>query len=103
MNPNIVINYQGSLSLMLCMLGGILHVGSERGLREILIKVLIEHQEATGIDMQAIIAIVRSQLLTQDYVPKKRDMTLLSDPYRGFPAGTDFTAQEDLLKELLIG
>lgn len=53
--------------------------------------------------MSGISALVRSQELVQDYVPAKRKIGTAEESYAGFPAGTDFTAQGDLLKELLIG
>jgi hypothetical protein len=75
------------------MLGGILHIGSERGIREALLSALSKHEETTGVSMERVIAVVQSQILTQDYSPQKRGTELYADPHVGFPAGTDFTAQ----------
>lgn len=74
-------NYQGPLALMLFMLGGTLHIGSERGIREAMLRGLDTHQRATGKDMHRIAALVRSQTLVQDYVPAKRNIGTTEESY----------------------
>ena len=73
-------NFQGIITCVLLILGWIPHVGTERGIRESVVKVLKENSKTDT----KYLRFIQAMKLSDDYIPKKT-----SNDYLHFPAWSD--------------
>lgn len=98
-NPNNIINYQGSLVMLILSLWNIAMIWSERWYRESVSWLLREKNKEKFNNLADFIDILK---LTDDYIPEKQLKWDKNDFYYNFPSWTDNSYLWDLFEETLI-